>query len=142
MVKTIFVDQLAGANAKNSWNTIRIKRGLPCIGAIWAQEMFEVQYRRKHPLAAILRLKRFQRESELMGHEVEVQAAVRFYDRKEYNYRFREARVVSGYTFFSGWSPMRVRKEMLSRRAVALRWVIQNQWLISQFMDLAEAEPS
>ena len=92
-------DDLKGRSATNNAFRIIINPTVPCAAAIWAQELYEAQYKRNPINAVRIRLsKSAQRDMEIRSHEIEVCAAFRFYGQPRVSYRRAEAqRMKSGY---------------------------------------------
>ena len=126
LVKTIVTDDLPrGVNARNWPGLIKIRPDLKYLGAVWAQEAYEAMLKMA-PWNMILHIfsASFRRSMELMGHEIEVQAALRFYEADSEKYRWSEAyALVHGYDDFSGYTEEKVERELRKRSKQAVRWV-------------------
>jgi hypothetical protein len=141
MVKTNIVNNLDGRNAYNKGLTIWIKRGIPAIAAVWAQEYFEIFYRLKHLFGFLFMRTKTERESELQSHEIETQVAVKYYEAIEAAYRLKEAKgMVGGYDLFKGMTVKSVEKAMKDRKPAALEWISQNRKAIEDFKTHAERD--
>jgi hypothetical protein len=141
MVKTVFVDELDGANARSQGLTIWIKRGIKCIAAVWAQEYFEVYYRLSHPFGVLFSRNKTFREMELQSHEIETQAAVEYYEMDEEAYRLKEAKdMKKGYNWFYGMSVKEITESMLQRKHSALEWIHKNRKAVENFKSSAERD--
>lgn len=117
---------IKGANGRNRPLHVIIDPTVPYYKAVLAQEIWESVYK-TNPINLIRsRSKKGQREMELMGHEVEVQAAVLLYGVAEASYRKIEAEVMQrGYSgLFRG---VDVETEMAKRRKKAADWVRENR---------------
>lgn len=134
---TTIVD-LEGRNATNNIFRIKIDPDTPYPAAVWTQERYESRYKLGsliHPLRLFRRLfktEEFKRELELMGHEIEVQAAVVFYGALEIDYRLREAQGMKrhGSYHFETWSTSDIFGAMQRWKPEAIRWVRDHQDLI------------
>lgn len=135
---TIWRDSVGGGNAKNLPGFIRMRRGLDYPGAVWAQELYEARLRWLFlpfdvPLVligrAVPRLAFYERRYELMGHAIEIEAEAML-RRKSPGARgrdfpslvHREARALTRYRAFKGWSADRIEKALRKRESAAWEW--------------------
>jgi hypothetical protein len=94
--------------------------------SVLAQEMYESGYKLNPINLVRTRISRSdQRKMELMGHEVEVQAAVAFYGVNEADHRLNEARAMyAGYEgLFKDMPSDEIVGEMEQRAGKARKWV-------------------
>lgn len=153
---TLWRDDLRGYNGRNWPGLIVMQRGLECPGAVWAQELYEARFRWWFlPLDGVLVLigrtlpavAFYERAFELMGHEVEVQAEVRLRGssvpirrvERITELRAREARALSSYRAFAGWTVAEIAAEMAKRSNSARLWVEGNLPEISKVNKAREA---
>lgn len=118
--------KIKGANGRNRPLHVTIDPTVPYHKAVLAQEIWE-SIHKTNPINLLKsRSKSGQREMELMGHEIEVQAAVMLYDVDEREYRKAEAgRMRAGYGgIFRG---MDVEAEMARLSGKARAWVVENK---------------
>jgi len=128
--------RLKRGNGRNWPGVFFVDPDAPCPAAVWAQELYEARRKwRSLPWALPLmvvgrivpRLAAWERDLELMGKEIEVQAERRLSALDadgERLARLREARsLVQHYRAFRGWGIDRVLVAMLDRRGDARRWV-------------------
>ena len=124
---TIKTDKI-NSNAQNGWVFIKMKKDLgPYWSAIWAQEYYEINLKKKNPLKRLLRNRDFMRNMEIVSHEIEVQEAVRASGADETSYRQKEAKAVAEYKQFGGevdWTTIEV--EMKKASGEALRFISKN----------------
>jgi len=134
MVITRVVDDL-DSNARNWPGYILIKRGIKHSAAVWAQEFYEAQLK-LNPVNTlkVVFSSDFRRDMEIMGHEIEVQAAVAIYDVNEEVYRSKEARDLTRYDEFRDKKMTReqVYALMENVRLEARKFVKQNMKEIRQ----------
>lgn len=117
--------RLKSRNALNWPGLIILDPTAPMRAAIWAQELYESKLR-MNPVNALrsMFLASFRRKMELTGHEIEVQAAVRFYGSDEVNHRWREARALkSSYDEFRGMTVSEIVRQLRARKRAAQRFV-------------------
>ena len=117
---------LRDANGKNKPLYVQIDPTVPYYKAVLAQEVWE-SIHKTNPINLIRsRTKKGQRDMELMGHEVEVQAAVLLYGITESTYRRIEAETMQrGYGgIFKG---VDVETEMAKLSGKARAWVVENK---------------
>ena len=121
---------LKSANGRNWPGIVVIHPDAPFKAAVWAQEFYEARAK-LNPLTFLrTRLsKAALRDMEITGHEIEVQAAVNFYDADECIYRAHEAaRMQRGYDgLFRGMTLAQIEARMLDRKAEALHLVSANR---------------
>lgn len=113
------------SNATNWPGVVRIDPDHPLKAAIWAQEAYEARFK-LNPIAFIRsRLPKGKREMELMGHEIEVQAAHLVYGADKQKVRRDESeRLHHGYGgLFKRYTPAEIRIEMRLNSAKAKAWV-------------------
>ena len=123
---------LGGPNARNMGapgrGLIVMSPDVSDYAAVWAQEYYEVQTKvtptgaRRYTTDPA-----FRREVELMGHEIEVQVAVRYYGAEEGPRRASEARGLALYEDFRGTRPRAIAREMRRRTDAALAWIAANR---------------
>lgn len=118
-----------GANARNWPGVTMVDPDHPRRAAIWAQEAWESTWK-MNPLNLIDRLlsKAARREMEIMGHEVEVQAAKLVYGDAAGPYRLKEAMSLEkNYGgLFKGRDVMAIQLAMLKCQPEARAWVLEN----------------
>ena len=136
-MKTI-IDPTLIANATNKPWCIWIRPDLPYAAAVWTQEYAEARYK-WNPLVVLAMnfgIRPVLRALEIWGHEVEVQAAVRFYGADETTYRASEAHAVSTrYKQFHGYGRGQVEKMMLAKRQDAIRFVSRHRDKIAEMKE-------
>lgn len=127
-------------NAKNWPGVIIMKRGVDVYGAIWAQEYYESKYKWKMFIVYIaLRLlilldKKWgwmERRMELMGHEIEVQAEQMLVGTPVDQSRAREARALTQYSVFEGYSADTIEM-MMGQRWVSANDFVRDNWDLIQ----------
>ena len=122
-----FTRRLKRGNARNWPGVIVIDPRAPCPAAVWAQECYEAEHKlNPMNLLRVAFSKRARREMELMGHEIETQVAVRVYGKPRLIYRAKEAKALTKYPEFKGWSQERIHAEMKAKSVKARRWVERN----------------
>lgn len=96
--------------------------------SVLAQEVYESQLR-THPVRMFLIFsKKFRREMELMGHEIETQHAVKHYGVDEHQKRVEEANaLIFRYKDFRGETIDDVIKLLQANKQKALAWLEQYQ---------------
>ncbi|MGR3463611.1 hypothetical protein [Limimaricola sp.] len=122
-----FTRRLKRGNARNWPGVIVIDPRAPCPAAVWAQECYEAEH--KLDPINLLRVafsKRARREMEIMGHEIETQVAVRIYGKPRLIYRAKEAKALTKYPEFKGWSQERILAAMRAESGRARQWVSRN----------------
>ena len=119
---------LKDANGRNSILYVQMDPDAPMYKAVLAQEIYECLYK-VDPINLIRsRTTKGQRDMELMGHEVEVQAAVMLYGVKEAQYRRAEASAMqTGYDCFKGMELPEIVDAMADKTIEAQKWVARNQ---------------
>lgn len=133
MLPIVITRRLVGANGRNWPCFAMLDPDAPLPAAVLAQEAWEAMHK-ANPLN-MLRTRisaRHRRAMELMGHEIEVQAAALIYGMSPARYRAREAEVLrSGYGgLFAGMGPSEIVAEMAARSAEARAWVqTRRDWL-------------
>lgn len=133
MVKVIWVDSWpdgAYRNARNNHKRIQIRRGLKYPMAVLAQEYYEACH--KKSLVNRLRVRwsnKYKRRMEIMGHEIECQAAQKFYKRPLGPYRVHEAQgMLLGYGgLFKGRTRKQVYDAMRLKQDDARLWLGKNE---------------
>lgn len=124
------------AHAVNAPGMILLRRGLPVPGAVWAQEFSEARTAWRWlpvhvPAILIGRLRPqwagWERRIEIMGHEVEVWAEVMLTGAAPWAVRRREARALSGYRCFEGWSSGAIMHRMEAVSTPATAFVSRHQ---------------
>lgn len=129
MIPIIIRRPLTGANGRNWPGVVILNPDAQLPAAVLAQEWWEAVWK-LNPLNLILRfLPRYRRRMEVMGHEVEVQAAALIYGLDATAYRQAEAaRMQRGYAgLFDGWPTMRIEAEMRRNSHRATRWVAKRR---------------
>jgi hypothetical protein len=117
---------LKGANGRNWPLLVIMDPEAPYPLAVLAQELYEAEYK-VNPLNLIASLTgEGARELELRGHEVEVQAAVRLYGASETAHRQSEAKALTTYPQFKGWTLEQLEMGMMEHTGSAMRWVAKN----------------
>lgn len=130
-----FEKKFENKNAENKPGRIWMDPRANPYGAIWAQEAYEAT-EKLNPFKALIFLfsKNFRRNLEVMGHEIEVQAAVKFYMKDEDDYRKREAYVMAHYyDEFSGHSEEVIIREMIKVSRDARKWVNKHEDQIRKY---------
>lgn len=134
MPLTFWKDRLRNNDNARNWPAVIVmRRGLPCPGAVWAQELYEA---RKKYLQFIIALPLllfgkffprhdfYRRNLELMGHEVEVWAEYYLLGSDVDTVRQREAQSLSdNYPCFQGWTVTKIKKHMKERSRDAILFV-------------------
>lgn len=118
-----------GANARNWPGLVILDPEARFPAAIVAQEAWEAIYKLNPFTLLVTRLSRSaRRRMEIMGHEVEVQAAALIYGKVASAYRGAEARSMhAGYDgLFAGHSVIRIEAAMEAVSDEANRWVRRN----------------
>lgn len=115
--------KIKGANGLNRPLHVIIDPTVPYYKAVLAQEVWESIHKTNPINLFKSRSKRGQRELELMGHEVEVQAAVLLYGVNEKEYRAKEAKSMTGYKQFKGFSARSIERDMTKRTQAARKWL-------------------
>ena len=123
-----FLKSLSGPAGRNWPGVVIIDKQHPFRAAIWAQEAWESRYK-LNPVNLLMSLTTDgKRKLELMGHEVEVQAAGAVYAVDEDAYRIDEAdRMITGYPkLFGKMTRLQVVSAMRNNSADASDWVRDN----------------
>lgn len=129
MLSLTFVTDWIGGNARNTAlpfgvAIIALRPGLPERAAIWAQERYEAEGKSTPwGLVRYLADADVRRQSEIMGHEIEVQVAVWLYGADEGPKRRAEAAALTRYDDFRGWDAEKIAEAMRKSRPAAMRWV-------------------
>lgn len=126
----IRVGDLDGRNATNNAFRVIVDRDAPFRAAVLAQEVWETEQKQDPVQAVRIRLDDDERrEMEIMGHEVEVAAAVLFYGQDAAAYRAKEAASMQrGYDgLFRKMTPAQIAAAMERQSAKATRWVEKNR---------------
>ena len=119
--------RLRGRNARNWPGLVIMDPRAPLPAAVWAQECYEAGLKLNPVnLIRVAFSKAFRREMEIMGHEIETQAAVRIYGRVEAAYRRKEARVLTRHPEFKGWGAGKIERAMRAKSCAADKWVARN----------------
>ncbi|MDB6179017.1 hypothetical protein PAF17_16110 [Paracoccus sp. Z330] len=136
MLPVIIRRKLKGANGRNWPGFVVLNPDAPMPAAVLAQEVWES----RHKLNPFTLLKtvlsdRAKRRMELMGHEVEVQAAILIYDSNAVRHRNREAAAMkAGYDgIFAGYSIADIQSGMSAQSDEARRWVRKNMKRLERF---------
>ena len=133
MLPIIITRRLTGRNARNWPGLVILGEGIRYPAAVCAQEVYESRWK-LNPVNLLRRAvsESARREMEIMGHEVEVQAAVRIYGAVEIAYRAKEAAaMIRGYDgLFQGFSARGLEAAMADKADKAQRWVSRNIRLI------------
>lgn len=136
MLPIIITRRLTGRNARNWPGLVILGKGIRHPAAVCAQEVYESRWK-MNPVNLLRRAvsKSANREMEIMGHEVEVQAAVRIYGVAEAAYRRKEAAsMIRGYDgLFQGFSAGGLEAAMADKADKARRWVSRNIRLIEEY---------
>ena len=136
MIPITLTRSLRGANGRNWPGLVLLDPDAPLRAAVWAQEAYEARYK-LNPINLIrVRFsKRARREMEIMGHEVEVQAAALVYGLSASTYRVAEAaRMRAGYDgLFAGLSAPQLVAAMEAVSDDASRWVRRNRNAIERW---------
>lgn len=127
------VTELDGVAGTNNVFRIKIDPNARCPQGTYAQELWEARFKRSPEGLATLVDSSAQRRMEIMGHEVETQAAVIYCDADAATYRAEEARdMFLGYQgLFAGTNPGKIAEQMSDKSKEAKRWVDRNASLIS-----------
>ena len=133
MLPIIITRRLSGRNARNWPGLVILGKGIRYPAAVCAQEVYESRWKLnpvnmlRHNFSEAAR-----REMEIMGHEIEVQAAARIYGAAEGAYRTKEAAaMIRGYDgLFQGFSAGGLEAAMAAKADQARRWVSRNIRLI------------
>lgn len=132
---TLYTSINFGANARNWPGLILMKKGLANQAAVWAQEFYEAKRKTFSGVIRYIFQKRFRRELELYGHEVETQVAVWLYAEDEASYRKKEAESMQkGYSFFSDYSIEAIETAMKAVSEEAKTFVSKHQSRIKRHM--------
>ena len=125
----------AGVNARNWPGFIKIRPDLPQFAAIWAQEAYEASWK-LNPINMLRFL--FSREAridmEIMGHEIEVQAALRFYGADADKRRHEEARALLSYGDFRKHTYAEIYDKLAGVEKKADKWVVDHAGDIRKMM--------
>lgn len=136
MLPIIITRRLTGRNARNWPGLVILGKGIRYPAAVCAQEVYESRWKLnpvnmlRHNFSEAAR-----REMEIMGHEIEVQAAARIYGAAEAAYRAKEAAaMLRGYDgLFQGVHARGLEAAMAAKAGKARRWVSQNIRLIEEY---------
>lgn len=138
-VKIVNDDELPeGVNARNWACRVQVKRSTKYRAAVVAQEAFEAMQKCGFGIIRrIFRSKSDQREMEYMGHEIEVQAKIKFYRLHGPTARLHEAEDMQrGYDdLFAHMSTDEVGMEMAKRRTKAIEWVNRYESKLRQYLE-------
>ncbi|MGR3593052.1 MAG: hypothetical protein ACU0B9_07055 [Limimaricola soesokkakensis] len=131
-----FTRPLKRGNARNWPGVIVMDPDAPLPAAVWAQECYEAEWKLNPVnMLSVAFSRSARREMEIMGHEIEVQVAVRLYGRRAGIYRTEEARALTAYPEFKGWTQARIEAAMIGKRGEAARWVEQNLETIRRHLE-------
>lgn len=112
------------ANGRNWPCFVAMNTGCDYRQAVRAQELYESEVKRWIPVFLYTRTHAGQRWLELMGHEIEVQKAVREYGVNEHDYRLKEASsMLYGYEGFRAWGIDQIYQGMLKNKQKALDYL-------------------
>ena len=136
MLPIIITRRLTGRNARNWPGLVILGKGIRHPAAVCAQEVYESRWKLnpvnmlRHNFSEAAR-----REMEIMGHEIEVQAAARIYGAAEGAYRAKEAAaMIRGYDgLFKGFSAGGLEADMAAKAGKARQWVSRNIRLIEEY---------
>lgn len=123
-------------NGRNWPFFVKVNKNHPHRAAVWAQEAYESRYK-MNPINLIRSLTRKgKRELEIMGHEIEAQAAHEFYGVNASEYRNKEAIVMAyGYDgLFEGMSASQIAEKMRMQQFAAASWVADHAKYIEERM--------
>lgn len=136
MLPIIIRRRIDGANGTNWPGVVILDPDAPMPAATLAQEVWESRWK-LNPANLLRRLTsdNTRRRMEIMGHEVEVQAAVLIYEADTDAIRSREARaMLAGYDgLFRGWTLDRLRAAMAGVSDDARVWVAGNASLLRRY---------
>ena len=136
MLPITLTRRLKGANGRNWPGLVLLHPDAPRRAAVWAQEAWEAM-RKLNPINLVkVRLsRRARRRMEVMGHEVEVQAAALVYGLSASTYRVAEAaRMRTGYDgLFAAVSAPQLVAAMEAVSDDASRWVRRNRNAIERW---------
>ncbi|MFV0383862.1 hypothetical protein [Paracoccus sp. (in: a-proteobacteria)] len=130
MFPLIFLRPLRGAHGRNWPGIAVIDPDAPHREAVAAQEIWEAGHKMNPVnLIPVLISRKARRRMEIMGHEVEVQAAALILGRDQTRYRAAEiAAMKRGYGgLFDAMSNRDLRMAMAARSAEARKWVRTNR---------------
>lgn len=128
--------RLTGANGTNWPGLVLLDPDAPLRAAVWAQEAYEARYKLNPINLVKVRLsRRARRRMEIMGHEVEVQAAALVYGESVEKSRYREiSAMLAGYDgLFRGQTRGQLRAAMEAVSDDASRWVRRNRKQIERW---------
>lgn len=136
MLPITLTRRLKGKNGTNWPGLVLLDPDAPLRAAVWAQEAWEAM-RKLNPIALVkVRLsRRARRRMEIMGHEVEVQAAALVYGESVEKSRYREiSAMLAGYDgLFRGQTRGQLRAAMEAVSDDASRWVRRNRNAIERW---------
>lgn len=125
-------------NAKNWPGFVLMTRRLPYSAAIWAQEAYEATLK-LNPIVFLRMLfdsKNMRQYMEIRGHEIEVQAAIKFYGASEYSYRNSEVQALKRYyPEFKDRSLDWIENEMYAVSDWAKDWVENHSKQIEKYVN-------
>lgn len=128
--------RLKGANGRNWPGFVVLNPDAPLPAAVLAQEAWEAMHKLNPVNLVRVRFsKRARRRMEIMGHEVEVQAAAIVYGKDRHDYRVAEVyRMRGGYDgLFDGLTRSQMRAAMEAQSDEANRWVRRNLELLERW---------
>lgn len=135
MFPIVITKSLEGANGRNWPGLVLIDPNAREPAAVFAQELYES----RHKMNPVNLLRRtfdddHRRDMEIMGHEVEVQAAVLLYGAQESVRRYNEATSIQrGYgKLFRHMTVDQIVAAMRGRRNKALAFVLDNRRAIER----------
>lgn len=117
------------SNARNWPGLIVMDPATTRRAAVWAQEFYESRFKLNPVNLIKFNLSRRTRVNmELMGHEIETQAATLLYGLDVVSYRFKEARdLCLNYKDFRGYDPHDIAGRMRRLQPDALRFVMKHR---------------
>ena len=135
-----FIRSLDRGNARNWPGVVVMEPGLEYPAAVWAQEYYEAKLK-LNPANTIKFVfsAGFRRDMEILGHEIEVQAAVAIYRVDEEDYRRKESEDLAKYDDFKdkNMKPKQIYVLMENVTAEASRFVKNNKREIMRHDDKA-----
>lgn len=136
MLPITILKRLSGANGRNWPGYVQLDPDAPLRAAVWAQEAWESMYKMNPMNLLRVRLSRkYRRRMEIMGHEVEVQAAAMVYGISASKYRMDESgSMKNGYNgLFDSMSRTQLIAAMEAVAPDAARWVRRNRGRIERW---------
>lgn len=149
--RIVLFDTAEGRNGANNLFRVRLWAGAARPAAVLAQEIFEMEYKRGRFLRwFVARIvpgwrRRFDEEMELIGHAVEIEAAIHLYVADRSFMETHEARSLTAFGssyarrgMFKGLSISDVRLSLRARRVTAARWLRENSERLAGWKSLIE----